>query len=184
MELYTLFKIGHFLGIALGAGGAYVSDFMFFSAVRDKKISRTEMRFLTIGSRAVWLGLFLLVLSGIGLVLMNMESLFSSPKFWAKMSVVGIIIVNGIIFHRYHIPHLHKHVGLHFPSSSIFVRRIPLLLASGVVSGVSWTSALILGAMRGLPYSYVEIMSVYVGVLTLGIVFSILFRKKLIAHPR
>ena len=184
MDLDTIFKILHIFGIALGAGGALISDAMFFSSVKDEKISQTELRFLTIGSRAVWAGLAILIISGLGMVWLDPANILSSEKFWAKMSIVGIILVNGIIFHIYHVPHLHRHVDIHFPSSLEFVRRIPLLLSSGVVSAISWPSALILGALRRLPYSYGQIMGVYLLILGTAILLTILFKKKIIAHPK
>ncbi len=183
MDLSIIFKILHIFGIALGAGGALVSDAMFFSSVKDESISKTELRFLTIGSKAVWAGITILIISGIALVTLDPENILSLPKFWAKMSIVGVILINGIIFHIYHIPHLHRHVDTHFPSSEEFVRRIPLLLSSGVVSAISWPSALILGALRELPYSYGEIMSVYFLILATALLITILFKKKIIAHP-
>lgn len=184
MDIQTIAGVAHLFGVALGAGGAYLSDMMFFSSVRDEKISGTEMRFLKLGSFAVWIGLFILIVSGLVLTFLNPERTIGSEKFWAKMTIVAVIIVNGLIFKHYHLPHLHKHIGLHFPSSAEFVRRIPLLLISGAISGVSWSAALILGALRRLPYGYWEIMSAYLALVVLTIFFVIVFKKKLIAHPK
>lgn len=182
LSLYTIFKIGHIAGVALGAGGAVMSDSIFFSSIKDKKITQTEMRFLVIGSRVVWVGVLLLILSGLGLVYLNPEHTLTSHKFWAKMTIVGAVIINGIIFHFYHLPLLRKHVGVYFPSAPTFVRRVPLLLASGVVSSVSWASAIILGILRGVPYSYTQIMGVYISILFIGIICALLLRKRIIPH--
>jgi len=43
-----------------------------------------------------------------------------------------------------------------------------VLILSGVVSAVSWFSALVLGTLRGLPYSYETIMAIYVTLLMIG----------------
>lgn len=178
IDIRTALIMLHLFGVALGAGGAYLSDMMFFSSVKDKVISGTELRFLTIGSRAVWIGLAFLVVSGTGLFLTDIEGYMASSKFLAKMSIVGIIILNGIIFHMSHLPRMKRHTGQHFPSSDEFVRHRPLLAASGAVSLVSWTSALILGGLKMVPYSYGAIMAVYAtGVVLAAVVAVIVIRR-------
>lgn len=183
-DWHTIFGIFHLLGVTIGAGGAFVSDAMFFSSVHDEKISPTEMRFLKLGSAAVWIGLGILFLSGIGLVAMEPERILGSEKFWAKMTIVGIIFVNGLFFHRFHMPRLHRHVGEHFPSSDEFMRRAPFLLASGALSVVSWISAIVLGALRSVPYGYEVIMGVYGVAVAAGIAAALILKKKLLTHSR
>lgn len=180
IDTRTLFIMIHLFGVAIGAGGAYLSDMMFFSSVKDKIISHTEMRFLTIGSRAVWIGLALLVLSGTGLFLSDIEGYMESSKFLAKMTIVGIIILNGIIFHMSHLPRMKRHAGQHFPSSDEFIRYRPLLAASGAVSIVSWTSALILGGLRSLPYTYADIMMVYAACVAIAALVAVFIVRRII----
>ncbi|MBI5786999.1 MAG: hypothetical protein HY446_00390 [Candidatus Niyogibacteria bacterium] len=180
MNLGIFYDVLHLFGVAIGAGGAVVSDFMFFSSVKDGKISKTEMRFLLIGSRTVWLGLFILVLSGIGLVTLNPERILASEKFWAKMTIVAVIFINGLLFHRYHIPLLSRHVGENFSRSEEFANRKPFLLASGAISIVSWASAIILGALRKAPAGYFEIVGIYFLLIALGILFTAFFRRRII----
>lgn len=184
MDQHTILSIFHILGVAFGAGGAFLSDSMFFSAVKDEKISHTELRFLRLGGTMVWIGLGVLLVSGLLLVSENPERYLASSKFLAKMTIVAVVILNGAIFHFYHIPRLSRHAGHHFPSSDEFVRRAPFLLASGVVSVVSWLSALVLGASRGLPYEYSTIMTGYFVILGFTLLASWIFRKLLIAHPK
>ena len=167
MNPQTLFTIIHLFGVAIGAGGAFVSDIMFFSSVRDRVISKAEMRFLKLTSKMVWTGLAILFFSGAGLFLLDMNRYLNSDKFLAKMSIVCIIVLNGAIFHASHIPRLSRHQEQHYPSSDEFMRKRSFMLVSGAVSVCSWSSALILGALRGPPYSYAQIMSVY-GLLLLG----------------
>ena len=175
----TLLTIVHLLGVVTGAGGAYLSDAMFFSTVKDEKVSKTELRFLKIGSRFVWFGLTLLIISGIGIFLTDTETYLNSSKFLTKMTIVGVILLNGIVFHMSHLPRIERHVGHHFPSSDEFMRHRPLLLASGALSFVSWTSAIILGSLKILPYSYSSIMIVYLSVIIVAIISTqILFRHR------
>jgi hypothetical protein len=174
IDTRSALTILHLIGVVIGAGGAIASDFMFFSSVKDERISHTEMRFLKLGSKMVWLGLSILFISG-GLIFLGDVARYSvSTKFLAKMTIVGIITINGILFHIFHIPHLHRHAGTHFPSSDEFTRKLPVLVASGVVSMVSWMSALVLGSLHSIPYSYLSIMSLYFFALIIGITVGVL----------
>ncbi|MDP2648020.1 MAG: hypothetical protein Q8P35_02165 [Candidatus Yanofskybacteria bacterium] len=175
-----VYLIFHLFGVAVGAGSAYMSDLIFIHSARDGKISPTEHTFLRLASRMVWVGLFILILSGIGLYFEHPERYAESGKFWAKMTIVGVIILNGIIFHTYHIPHLKRNPGEHLLFSEVFSRRGPLLLVSGAVSFVSWTSALILGAINRIPFTYLEIMLTY-GFIVLGAsIFAYALRKQIL----
>jgi len=180
MDTKTLITIIHLLGVAFGVGGAFMSDLMFFRTVKDKEISKTEMDFLHLGSILVWTGLFLLVASGVALFFLDPQYYLNSSKFLAKMSIVGILIINGVLLHIIQIPLLKRHIGHHFPSSDEFIRKRLFLLGSGVVSMVSWVSALILGALRNVPYSYQTIMTIYAILVLFGLFVSFLLRDKII----
>jgi len=173
-----MFTILHLLGVAIGAGSAYMSDVLFLWSTRDGKISTNESQFMYLAGRMVWAGLFLLVVSGIGLVMESPEYFLSSSKFLAKMTIVAVLTINGIVFHLYRMPYLKEHTGERLTSAA-FSKRGPLLLVSGAISFISWTSALILGALRGLPYSYGQIVSVYVGIVLVTVCVA-LFSKRLI----
>jgi hypothetical protein len=173
-----MLNILHIFGAVLGAGGAYVSDAMFLRAVRDGRISSTEMGFLHLGSRFVWLGLVLLIVSGLGIFLEDPEFYWSLDKFRAKMSIVGLITANGIVFHTWHLPRLRRARGRDLATLPGVSRWRPFLLASGALSFVSWTSSLVLGAWRGVPYSYTQIMLVY------GVVVVLAWLGALVLAPR
>lgn len=183
-ESHNLYTIFHLLGVIVGMGGALTSDAMFFSSIRDEKVTPTEMRFLKLGSRMVWIGLVIVFISGALLFSMNPERYLSSHKFLAKMTIVVIIAANGFFFHFVHFPRLRRHVGHHFPSSDEFMRKAPLLIASGVISIVSWLSALVLGAVGRIGYSYFEIMGAYLIILVCAVFVTILFKHRIIPHLR
>lgn len=172
----------HILGVAFGLGGAIASDSMFLKALKDLKISKTEMGFMQIGSAMVWAGLIMLIISGYLLFSLNPERYISSDKFLAKMTVVLIILMNGVFLHLHLnlIPRLRRHVEGHLPSSDEFMRKRPLLLTSGAVSLVSWLSALILGALHKVPWSYGESMGVYLGTLALAALAANLLGRRLL----
>lgn len=176
----TLLLIVHVFGAILGAGGAFASDSMFFSTMRDGRISKDELRFLKLGSRLVWSGLILLALSGAFLVAADPQRYLASSKFLVKLSIVGIIAANGIIFHLIHIPRLERSVEKRLASSPEFVRGSHWLMASGAISMVSWTSTVVLGMIRHIPYSYGTIALVYAVLVLLAAAGAVLLRKRLL----
>ncbi len=184
IDTKTIYTIFHIIGAVLGAGGAYVSDAIFMSSVKDGKVDSTELRFMKIGSRFVWVGLGVLILSGIGLFTTDPALYMESSKFLAKMSIVLIIAINGVLFHTSHLPRIERHAGGHLPSSDEFMRKKTFLLSSGAVSFVSWTAALILGSLRAVPYDYTVVMSIY-GALILVAVATVLLvsrHTKILRH--
>ena len=110
-QLHTLFLIIHLLGVTIGAGGAFFSDGVFFTSIKDRKISKDEFGIIKYSSQMTWVGLILLLVSGAGLFGMNAESLSNSVKFLVKMSIVGVLLLNGVIFHIVHLPFIGKHIG-------------------------------------------------------------------------
>lgn len=155
-----------------------MSDSMFFKSLKDLKISKTEMGFLQGGSAMVWLGLAILIISGALLFSLNADRYLNSDKFLAKMTIVGVILLNGVFLHVSLIPRLRRHVEGHLPSSDEFMRKRPYLFTSGAVSLVSWLSALTLGALHKVPWSYLEIIGVYLAVIFVaGIAANVLGRK-------
>jgi len=168
------------MGVALGV--TTVADFLFFRFLRDLKISQQESEILNTLSMIIWTVLVLIILSGLGLYLPNAESLNGSSKFMVKLTVVGIIILNGIMLNFLIGPNLTKIFGeeVNFSKSPRWVRR--LAFAGGAISMTSWYSAFILGSLRKQPYSYWEILGVYLvlvaGAITMSQLVEYAYGKK------
>lgn len=171
ISLYSVLLLVHLFGIILGAGGAFVSDGIFFTALKDRIISGDELRILKAGSHFIWFGIILLVISGTGLFLQDIERLSTSAKFISKMTVVLVIVANGVIFHLVHIPFIYGHLGKPLATKRKPAKAflIPFVLASGVVSMVSWTATIVLGSLRSIPISYGGFLAVYSGAIAVGI---------------
>lgn len=161
ISIKFLLTIIHVLGVIIGGGAAFVGDSIFFSSVKDSSISQTELRFIKLAGKMVWFGLAIITLSGIGIFATNPEYYLASGKFLAKMSIVGILILNGIFFHAIHIPRIKRHVNEHLSSSDEFMRHRPHLLISGGISSTSWLFAFVLGSLSKISLSYLEIMTLY-----------------------
>lgn len=54
----------------------------------------------------------------------------------------------------------------------------PWLIISGVISMSSWLTAIILGALRNIQLSYIEIIILYLGMVAIGVFFSYLIFNK------
>ncbi|MBI3250374.1 MAG: hypothetical protein HYZ61_00765 [Candidatus Andersenbacteria bacterium] len=176
--------IFHLVGVILGAGGAVLSDAMFFSSIRDRKLTKTELRFMRMGSHFVWAGLAILVTTGTIIFSSNPEFYMASTKFLAKVTIVSLIILNGIFIHIWHIPRFRRHAGHHLPSSDEFMRARPYLMVSGALSTTSWIWAFVLGSLSSLPFSYSLIMTAYGANLIFAGVVALLLMNHLIPHHR
>lgn len=182
LDLKSIYTVLHILGAVLGAGGAFMSDFMFFSSVKDKTITTTELRFLKLGSTMVWVGLIVAIVSGALLFSLDPVHYLASSKFLVKMTAVLVILVNGLFFHYMHIPRIERHRDVDFSTSHEFKKHSNTLVASGAVSILSWLTALILGSLRSISYSYVEGMGIYIGLLALGVAAALISKKRILGH--
>lgn len=183
LDTKSLLTIAHLIGVAFGAGGAAASDIMFFSCVKDHSISKTEARFLRLGSVMTWSGLALLIISGFGLFLTDPAGYMASTKFISKMLIVAIITINGAIFHFDHIPWLHKHIDIPLRSADQFTKRAPKLIISGAISVTGWFAALILGSLRFVPFTVVQVMLGYGVVLFIAIIIGLSMKNHIFCIP-
>lgn len=174
IDAKIIYIILHLIGVILGAGGAYVSGFLFLQIIKDRNIEKSEVDIVRTTSNIVSAGIVILVISGALLFALDVPGYLASTKFLAKMSVVAIIIINGIFYHFYHFPKLVQ------AQTKVFkVREHTSIFISGAVSLVSWTVALILGSLHAVPYSYLMIMLFYVGLLILGVISSLALQRYL-----
>lgn len=178
MDIQSVYVIFHLLGFALGAGGAFVTDAIFFTSIRDRVITGTEIRFIELGGSIVWVGILISFISGLLMFLGDPTGYLASPKFQIKMTVFLIIVLNGFIIHRVHAPMFGRAVGKQLHTHPEFKKRIPVLLLSGVVSTVSWLAALTLGSLRSIEYTYAEGLLLYVFIIMAGVIGAFLIHPK------
>lgn len=178
LNFTELALILHVIGGVCGAGGATAAGMIFKTSIADFRVSSDEFRFIKGISQIIWIGFILLFLSGLYLAWTGWEYISISEKFWAKQTVVLIILVNGLFLNLRITPRIGKLLDIDLRSSSEFMRWLPGFYIAGAVSGVSWYSALILGAWRSLPFSYIEIMSVYFFLVGVAAVSAVAIGKK------
>lgn len=184
MDLYFLLVIIHVIGAVIGVGAATMGDILFFKSLKDGALEKKELEFLKTISAAVWAGLFILVFSGFGFFLVYRVSfpetgLIYNPTYLIKLTIAAVIFFNGLFMHWKVFPLLESQVGRTLNNPDFLSRAQPVF-TSGAISIVSWYSALILGAARGIDASYFSILVVYLVVLWIGIVFANIIGKRLI----
>ena len=107
----------------------------------------------------------------------------ASTKFISKMLIVAIITINGAIFHFDHIPWLHKHIDIPLRSADQFTKRAPKLIISGAISVTGWFAALILGSLRFVPFTVVQVMLGYGVVLFIAIIIGLSRKNHIFCIP-
>jgi hypothetical protein len=152
IRLLTLLVGLHLIGLCFGLGGATMLDFWILRWMRWGGLPPEIARTFLFVSKVVSVGIALLWLSGLGfLAVYAVESpeKLGNPKLLAKVVIVLVLTVNGLLIHALVLPSVLRDVsrpmfeGVSHLSTAIF-------LVSGAVSGVSWYAAFALGLMREL----------------------------------
>lgn len=134
----------HLLSLAFVFFTVVRADYFGMSWIQGKK-EVLDSRILTTLHRSTWIGLSLMILTGIMLFLPMKDYLLTRPQFYIKMAFVITLICNGFV-----IGHLQKIATTHSFASLTFSQKVPLFI-SGVVSTISWAGAVIT-ALFLLPY--------------------------------
>lgn len=92
----------------------------------------------------IWIGLLLMISSGLVMFSTYREYLLTVPAFYAKMVFVGALVVNGFIIGKHHLIAAERA----FASLSR-EERLPLF-ASGAVSALGWLGACICAYLLGM----------------------------------
>lgn len=176
IEFFSDYKqistIVHVFSVVIGMGSALVSDILFNNFIKDKKINISENTTLSTLSKVVWVSLFCIVLSGIALFLSDPIKYSNSVKFFVKMTIVGVVIINGYMFQRVVHPALKK---ISFTDTNIhhkYVKIRKMSFAFGAISLASWLSAFVLGMLSSIPFSYFQTMTFYILICIAGIIVS------------
>lgn len=181
-NIYPILLTLHLLSMAIGLGGATVSDILFFKFLKDFRISVKEGEVLHVLKDVILTAMFFIALTGV-LLFIAKPTLIESPAFLVKGIAAAVLIINGICLHVFIAPYLIK---LDFKRHNSMQRSwYRLAFALGAVSVCSWYSVLLIAGLKTiLPQSFSLLLSVYIGALTCGVIVSqcaeALFRKQAI----
>lgn len=167
----TIFLTIHVLSMAIGLGGATVSDLLFFKFLKDYRVSKKEEEVLHLLKDVILTAMFIITLSGLALYLPQASTLNESPLFLVKMAISFILIANGIALHVFIAPHL---IHLNLRQSECMGRAWHrLAFALGAISICSWYSVFLIAMLKeALPFGFSTVFSAYLGLLLLAIACS------------
>ncbi len=143
--------IAHNIGFILGLGSATITDIFFFRFLKDSAISQQEKETMDTLTNVIWVGLAVLIVSGLCLFLPEQARLAVSSKFLLKIVVVGVIIVNGLLLNMFVGPHMRR---LSFEGTRPARRFRRLAFALGGISFTSWYLAFFLGSLRKINIEF------------------------------
>ena len=176
LQVFSEYKhyaiIVHVFSVILGMGAALVSDVLFNVYIKDKKINPTENKTLGVLSRIIWISLGCIVFTGLFIFLSDPIKYAQSVKFLVKMTIVGVIILNGYLFWKITHKSLAKLTFVDTNMNHKYVRIRKVSFAFGAISITSWMSAFILGSVQSIPMSYGVAMGIYGAFILIAVVVS------------
>lgn len=185
VEYNTYLTMLHLLGFAIGVGAATISDVLFLRFLKDFRITKDEKDILQIMSQIIWFALLIIIVSSIGRYMAQSGMLLQKDPFVAKMIVLAVIFVNGIILNLTIMPKL---ISIAWKPENLNVKKIVslsnLAFATGAISIVSWYTALFLGFLENISYSFNQLVSIYGGALLVAIVVSQVVRKMVLCTTK
>lgn len=128
----------HILGMGFVFAVIIFADKEAFAWMRGKK-EILDAQHLRLIHQLTWLGLSILVISGIFLFYPRREYLAAEPLFIIKMLFVGILLTNGVLVGRL------MHIATQKPFAMLTHAEKVQLFASGAASFISWVGAFVLG---------------------------------------
>lgn len=153
-SLKTVLIIGHLIGLMLGFGVAVFLDLYLLRYLFHRKITPEVIQTVLFGSKVVNAGLILLWITGLGFLWhyqVTSPDKLTNPKIWAKVTIVVLLTLNGAAIHFVILAKLRAKIG----SALLTHEPLPVqlgLLFSGAISGVSWTMAMALGAIKEINH--------------------------------
>jgi hypothetical protein len=150
----TGLRVVHLCGLVLGVGSATLLDLIIARFILMRGISYEHIYVVDFSSKIVTIGLALLWISGIGFLIhygVFEPAKLENPKIWAKIAIVAVLSVNGLLVHYFVLPRIRNQVGKRL-LDGLPPFDCSLVLLAGTVSAISWYVPLILGAIPQLNY--------------------------------
>ncbi len=132
--------IVHLAGLLLCVGAVLILDLRLATLLFGRRVRRFDIVLVRRLAPAVKLGLVLLWTSGLGLLFLdaaNAPQLLVDPKFQAKLIIVVILTINGILVEKVCLPALSRNEGRGLFGAFTRVMRFQLITIAAI-SAVSW----------------------------------------------
>lgn len=166
-----VFVVVHVLALAIALGAVLKEDYRLIWG----RQTRLDVQGLHQVARLVFVSLAVLWFTGLVLIGIDtgfaVDKIVNNPKLMAKLTVVVVLTVNGMVLHRYLMPLLNS-------SRARTVLAATAFSLVGAISMVSWISAAALGVAKPIAsmFSYAGFISIYaMGVLVaVGAAFTVM----------
>ena len=169
-----IFVVLHVLSVVMGMGSALISDLLFNFYSKDKHLNDGEIKTLKFLGNAVWVSLVFIILSGLAIFFSDPYKYEHSQKFISKMTIMALLLLNGLFLHVFVAPHFEDKGLLKFKNKRP-VRQIAF--ACGAVSLLSWTVVCVLGTLKSIPIHASNFLMIYLGFVFLAVIFSLFVEK-------
>ncbi|NJM30206.1 MAG: hypothetical protein HC855_08960 [Rhizobiales bacterium] len=167
--IISLVKAVHVGGLVMGFGGAALADYMLFTRCISRPVTQGAVNYIHFLSRIVACGLGILWISGLMLVWLRIQTtpeFAANPKLWAKITIVSILTVNGIVIHKFALKRLEHSIGRRYFDGAGALETAGLMLCASI-SSMSWMVPFLLGMLPELNYvaPAAHILAVYVALI-------------------
>lgn len=168
-----MLQLLHFLGFAIGIGGATMIDVLFFLFLRDFRISEGEAEIIRGVNEIIWFALGIVIMASLGIWLSE-QILLMTSYYLAKSVAIMVIIINIALLHLVISPLMFQKSfhGEHKerPQEMRMLRKLAFALLG--VSVVSWYYAFAVVVSRPVMHSFAELLIIYATVIILGVAVS------------
>jgi len=129
MVALEIFNFLHFLGLAFGLGGATLAFIISIKAEKDLDIRKAQMKLMPAISKLIWIGLGLLIISGVLLPVyikwpLNKQLLIIKHIFVAWIVIIGIMINSSVANLQYLSPKSRQKPSEHFLKTKRLVKGL------------------------------------------------------------
>ena len=146
---YFVFVVAHVFGLVIGLGACTVTYVIGAYGMLKPSILPKATGVFKIISLIVWAGLFILIASGILLVIYSGDiygDAIKSNLFYLKMALIVVEIINGLFLNLVVTPAMEDAVVLeNFEKTPQFRRAQIIGVIGGGISATCWYGAFILG---------------------------------------
>ncbi len=134
MELVTL----HLIALIITAPVILYADHMGFRYFTGRAAVLPE-RSVVWTHRLVFIGLFVLIATGVMLTVPSWEVWFAKPAFYVKLGFVVTLLINGLFIQKL------MTTATRVPYASLSLSDKRTLMTSGALSGIGWVASVLIG---------------------------------------
>lgn len=149
MDPQVSLRMVHFIGAIIAVGAVTATDSMLIYLHFREKFSEALSKVSLLMSLLVWVGLFVLTVTGSFLIYTNPE-IAQGTFFHVKMALVGVVFINGIILNEKVYPRF-QDLADEWPREtkqvSEFEKRAAIF---GIISVVGWWTIILMIHLK--PY--------------------------------